>query len=179
MSVDHPFVAILICKRFNQCRITSCNLRFGHSEARPSSTFAQRSQVFFFLFRSRPVQQRVLIAFVRCLGIEHEWSDTDLGCLCRNSRHRCWPQSHSTPFGRHMRKPQFPIFSSNFAQLHDRLNYLCTIMLINCIPFRTNHSVHKLAHLHPHFFDLRWEREINHLVSLPDQVTLPRVGFWS
>ena len=179
MSVDHPFIAVLIRKCFNQSWVTSRNFWFGHGETRTRRAFAQRTQILLFLFWSCPVQQCVLVTLVWRLGIQHEWSNADFGRFSRHGRHSGWTKTHSTPFGRHMRQPQFPIFTRDFAQFYNCLHYLRTIMLICCIPLWSHHGVHEFTNLHPNFLDFWREGKINHVASLPDNKPLPRVGFWS
>ena len=75
VAVDHPLVAVAVGQGLDQRRVGAGDLRLGHREARPGRALAQRAEVLLLLLVGRPVQQRVLVALVGRLGVEHERAD--------------------------------------------------------------------------------------------------------
>ena len=146
MTVDHPFISIFVRKCFDQRWIATSHFRFGHGEARTHATFTQRTQILFFLLRRSPMQQRVLVALIGCLCVQHVWPNAHLCCFSRHCCHGCWTKPHAAPFSRHMRKPQVPVLASQFAQFNNGLHHLRTVILINCVPLRANLFVHEGTH---------------------------------
>ena len=169
MTVDDPLVTILVRVSSNERRITARNLWFGHCKARARSSLAERAKIFFFLFRSRPVKQCVLIALVRCLRIEHEWPDRHLGCLSRDCRHCGWTESHPTPFRRHVRQPELGVMACLRSQVDDGLHNLLAIALVDRLPARSHNVVHECANTQSHVLDFGREREVDHASSVAHQ----------
>ena len=97
VAVDDPLVAVGVGERLDQRRVGAGDLRLGHREARAGRAVAQRAEVLLLLLVGRPVQQRVLIALVGRLGVEHERPDRHLGGLRRHGGHRRRAERPSRP----------------------------------------------------------------------------------
>ena len=165
VTIDDPFVAITVGKSFDECRVASCNLWFGHSKTRTCCTFTQRTKILFLLLWSTPVQQRVLISFVWSLSIQYEWPDTDFCCFRRHCCHGCRPKTHAAPLCWHMGKPEMLFVARLLAQTNNRFHHSTTVALIGCVPCGSHNRVHEIANFQANLFYLSRKRKINHLLN--------------
>ena len=106
VTVDDPFVAVGHSARANERRVRTGDLGLGHREARRRHAFAQRPEVLLFLLVGGPVHQRMHVAFVGRLTVQHPWPDACLGRLGLHHGQRHVAQAHAAPLFRHVRQPQ-------------------------------------------------------------------------
>ena len=106
VSVDHPVVAVADGAGLDQRRIGAGHLRLGHGEAAHRHALAERAQVLLLLLVGRPVQQRVHVAFVGRLAVQHPRAVVALGRLGLHHRELDVAETHAAPFLRHVRQPQ-------------------------------------------------------------------------
>ena len=176
VAVDHPLVAVAVGLGLDQRRVGAGDLRLGHREARPGGALAQRAEVLLLLLVGRPVQQRVLVALVGRLGVEHERADADLGGLGRHGRHRRRAERHPAPLRRHVRQPQPPVVAGLLAELDDASDELRPVVLVDRLPLRSHPRVHELPDLEADLVDLGRERKVDHVAESDVLVTRRRSG---
>ncbi len=177
VAVDHPLVAVAVGLGLDQRRVGAGDLRLGHREARPGGALAERPEVLLLLLVGRPVQQRVLVALVGRLRVQHERTDADLGGLRRHGRHRRRAERHAAPLLRHVREPQPPVVAGLLAELDDAADELRPVVLVDRLPLRPDPRVHELADLEADLVDLGRERKVDHApVSLPSRMSRRRSG---
>ena len=106
VTIDDPLVAVAHRCGTNQRRIASGNFGLRHGEAAHLDAVAQRPQVRLLLLRRRPVEQRVHVALVGRLTVQHERPVRRLGGLRLDHRQLDVTEAHATPLRRHLRQPQ-------------------------------------------------------------------------
>ena len=105
VPVEHPLLAVLVALGLDQRRVGAGDLRLGHGEARPRRALAQRPQVLLLLLVGAPVQQRVHVALVGRLAVEHPRPVRRLGRLGLDHRQLHVAEAHAAPLGGHVRQP--------------------------------------------------------------------------
>ena len=129
VAVDHPVVTVLHRCRQDARGIRASNLRLRHREARSRSAFGERTQVSLFLIVVRVVQQRVHVAFVGRLRVQHERPHAGAPRLGRDERHGDMTETHAAPLFRHVRVPQ-PKLARAVAQAADRGDVAVAVGLV-------------------------------------------------
>ncbi len=106
VPVDDPLVAVLVGVGLDQRRVGAGDLGLGHREARPRRALAQRPEVLLLLLVGAPVQQRVHVALVGRLAVEHPRAVGRLGRLGLHHRQLDVAEAHAAPLRRHVRQPE-------------------------------------------------------------------------
>ncbi len=99
-------VAVGLRAGADQRRVGAGDLRLGHGEARPHRPLAQRAQVALLLLVGAEVQQRVHVALVGRLAVEHPRPVVGARRLGLHHRQGDVAETHAAPLGRHLRQPQ-------------------------------------------------------------------------
>ena len=92
--------------RADQRRVRAGHLRLGHGEARPRRPLAQRAQVALLLLVGAEVQQRVHVALVGRLAVEHPRPVVRPRRLGLDHRQGDVAEAHAAPLRWHVRQPQ-------------------------------------------------------------------------
>ena len=152
-------------------RVGAGHLGLGHREARRMAVPSHSGRRYFsFCSSVRPVQQRVHVALVGRLAVEHERADTyALAASACTIASSTWPEPHAAPLLRHVRQPESPVVVRLLPQLHDRVDHRAALVLVGGVPCGPNPRVDELANLEAHLVHLGREREVDH----PPSVTAP------
>ena len=175
-AVDHPLVAVGVRTGLYQRGIGAGDLGLGHGEARSGRTGAQRPEVSLGLLWRRPVQQRVHVALVGRLAVEHPRPVVGLGRLGLNHGQLDVPEAHPAPLRGHVGQPQ-PGRSGLFAQAdqgRDALGAgetLAAVASLDPVGHRSDDLLHEGAYPPPQLLHLGRQREIDGHGS-----ELPRAG---
>ena len=106
VAVDHPVVAVLDGLRLDERRVGAGDLGLGHREAGAGAALGERAEVALLLVGRRPVEERVHVALVRRLGVDHERADAGAAGLGGDERHRGRAEAHAVPLGGQVRVPE-------------------------------------------------------------------------
>ena len=106
VAVDDPGVPVGHGRGRDERGVRAGNLGLGHGEAAHGGALAQRPQVALLLLVGAPVQQRVHVALVGGLAIEHEGPVRDLGRLRLDHGELDVPEAHPSPLLGHVGQPE-------------------------------------------------------------------------
>jgi hypothetical protein len=160
VPVDHPHLTLEHGAGLDQRRVGARDLGFGHREARVHPPLAQRTQVGFLLLVGRPVEQRVHVALVGCLGVEREGTEARLRRLGGHGRHRDVAEAHAPVLRGHLGQPQPPLVGG-LAHPEDPGEQRVAVLLVDLLLRRSHHRVDELAHAQTQGLELGGKAEID------------------
>ncbi len=106
VAVDDPLVAVLVGAGLDERRVGAGDLGLGHGEADHGRALAQRPEVLLLLLVGAPVQQRVHVALVGRLAVQHPRAVVGLGRLGLHHRQLDVAEPHAAPLLGHVRQPE-------------------------------------------------------------------------
>ena len=119
----------------DQRGVRSGDFGFGHRKTRHRPSTTKRPEIPILLFGGPPVQQRMHVAFVRRLTVEHPRPVVGLSGLGLHHRHLGVGQPHTAPFRRHVRQPQVGLLSLS-AHTEQHFDITAPVGLVQ--PFQTD-----------------------------------------
>ena len=166
VPVEHPLLAVLVALGLDQRRIGPGHLGLGHREARPRRARAQRAEVLLLLLVRAPVEERVHVALVGRLAVEHPRAVVRLRRLGLHHRQLDVAEPHAAPLRRHVREPQ-PGLLRLLAHPEQRAVVRLAVGLLEVLGLdpllrRLDHVVDERPHPGPQLLQLRREAEVDH-----------------
>ncbi len=177
VPVDHPVVAVADGAGLDQRRVGAGDLGLGHREAAHDVTVAERAEVLLLLLVGRPVQQRVHVALVGRLAVQHPRAVVRLAGLGLHHRELDVAEPHAAPFLRHVRQPETGRLGV-LPHLQQELEVVAALDLLGVADLLlagTDDGLDELAHLEPDLFELGTEGEVDRHGRPPGRlpITLP------
>ena len=166
VPVEHPLLAVLVAVGADQCGVGACDFRFGHRETRPGGALRQRPEVGLLLLVGAPVQQRVHVALIRGLTVEHPRAVVALRRFGLHHGELDMAKAHTAPILGHMGQPE-ALLEGKLAQLDQLLDAglsregLVVAMPVDLIFGRLHHLGDERADTVSDVFELGGEGEVD------------------